>query len=291
MVGWLWFLGMLVPVIGVVQVGAQAMADRYTYLPLIGLFVMVVFAVDTQVSRFDGRRAKVATTAVMLIACVGFIALIAGARQQAFYWRDSMSLLGRAAEVTSDHPVVEAQYGVVLQRLGNHDEAARRYRLSLDRAPSNARTHNNLGRALQELGDTETAVAHYRKARLYAPDYVDAIVNLAGVIAMQGSFAEGTSLMSRAIELEPSTVDHRVNLGAVLRMQGRNEDAIARYEDALTAMPNEPRILFELGKTLLSAGRARDAIVRFEETLVLVPSFEPARNALLDARAQLGSGR
>jgi hypothetical protein len=97
--------------------------------------------------------------------------------------------------------------------------------------------------------------------------------------------------MSRAIELEPSTVDHRVNLGAVLRMQGRNEDAIARYEDALTAMPNEPRILFELGKTLLSAGRARDAIVRFEETLVLVPSFEPARNALLDARAQLGSGR
>jgi tetratricopeptide (TPR) repeat protein len=291
MVGWLWFLGMLVPVIGVVQVGAQAMADRYTYLPLIGLFVMVVFAVDTHVSRFDGRRAKVATTAVMLIACVGFIALIAGARQQAFYWRDSMSLLGRAAEVTSDHPVVEAQYGVVLQRLGNHDEAARRYRLSLDRAPSNARTHNNLGRALQELGDTETAVAHYRKARLYAPDYVDAIVNLAGVIAMQGSFAEGTSLMSRAIELEPSTVDHRVNLGAVLRMQGRNEDAIARYEDALTAMPNEPRILFELGKTLLSAGRARDAIVRFEETLVLVPSFEPARNALLDARAQLGSGR
>jgi Flp pilus assembly protein TadD len=287
MVGWLWFLGMLVPVIGVVQVGAQAMADRYTYLPLIGLFVMVVFAVDTYVLRFDGGRAKVAKTAVTLIAGVVFIALIAGARQQTSYWRDSMLLFGRAAEVTPDHPVVEAQYGVALQRFGNYDEAARRYRLSLVRAPSNARTHNNLGQVLQELGDTETAVTHYRKARLYAPDYVDAIVNLAGAIAMQGRFSEGTSLMSMAIELEPSTVDHRLNLGAILRMQGRNEDAIERYEDALTEIPNEPRILFELGKTLLSAGRARDAIMRFEETLVLVPGFEPARNALLDARAQL----
>jgi hypothetical protein len=176
-VGWLWYLGMLVPVIGLVQVGNQAMADRYTYLPLVGLFVIIAWGAAELISRWSSRQIllrRLATVCAvsMLVAC------IAATRSQVRYWRNSVSLLERALEVSPTNAQVHYDLGIVLGRRGRIDDAIEHYRDALRVAPGHFRAHNNLGIMLAKQGRFDEAVHHYREALRLEPRFTLARHNL-----------------------------------------------------------------------------------------------------------------
>jgi len=285
-VGWLWFAGMLVPVIGIVQVGGQAMADRYTYLPLIGLFIMVTYGPNQWIERRSARRFA-GLSALAVVACV--LAFIA--HQQTLVWRDSLTLLRHAATITPGNPIIDNHYGLALQKNGQLDEAIRHYRRALMFDPKNAITHSNLGRAVHEKGHTEEAIAHYRRAIDIASDYTSALSNLGAALADQGRLSEATSAFERALETAPDSAKLHANLATVLRIRGEYADAIAHYGRSVELAPDSAATHHGLGVALLDAERPGQARISFERALAIEPDFPGTQAQLSRAIEAIGAGR
>ena len=180
-VGWFWFLGTLVPVIGLVQVGAQAMADRYTYIPLVGLFIAAAWGVPGIVP--DGRLKKRGLAAA---ACVVLTALAAASWVQAGHWRSSVALFEHAVEVTRDNWFAENNLGFSLDMEGRKDEAIAHYRASIGIKPDFPVARNNLGAILAAQGEFAEAAVHFREALRAQPDYLPAHYNLGQVLERMG---------------------------------------------------------------------------------------------------------
>jgi len=232
-VGWLWFLGTLVPVIGLVQVGSQAMADRYTYIPLIGLFVVVVWGMD---DLFDGRRYKRSGLGALGAACAaGMVFLTSG---QAANWRDSVSLFSHAAEVTPLNPIVNNNLGTALEAEGRPAEAVNYYREAITKYPNYPDTYVNLGNALVSLGKFDEAVKQYRTAAELDPVNAKAHYNLGVVFQRRGEFEKALGHYRRALQLNPDYAEAHNNLGGVLAMQGHANQAIRHFRKALRLRPN-----------------------------------------------------
>jgi protein O-mannosyl-transferase len=214
-VGWFWFVGTLVPAIGLVQVGIHAMADRYTYVPLIGLFVMLVWGVSEAVPLARWRiRALAGGSVCLLAACAALTA------RQLGYWRDTETLFGRALQVAPENFVAQNILGGYYSGKGSYDEAILHYEASLKLKPDYAdpRTHNNLGYALANQGRTEEAVRHYREAIRLMPTYPDPHNNLGILLASQGRLDEAIREFQEALRLEPGFVQASNNL-AIARAQ------------------------------------------------------------------------
>ena len=183
-VGWFWYLGTLVPVIGLLQVGSQSMADRYTYLPLTGLFIAVCWLVPDLLRR-RSQRLTAGALAVLALA-----ALTASARLQVSYWRDTISLFRHATGVTEDNVVAYNNLGAALGRAGRNEEAIRALSESLRIAPNAAKAHYNLAILQSRSGDREGAIAGYRKALAIDPAFRSARKNLAVQLYYNGEYAE-----------------------------------------------------------------------------------------------------
>ena len=215
-VGWLFYLGTLVPVIGLVQVGNQRMADRYTYLPYIGLFVLLVWWLsDRFASSSRGRRG---------LAAAGITALLASAAlasRQVRVWKDSLTL--------NEHAV-----GAV---------------------PDNHHAHLNLGVALYQLGQAEAAAAHFREVVRILPEWAPGHHNLGAAMLSSGQREEGVRQLAEAVRLMPSRIDYRVDLAAALLAQGRAGEAAAQLEEALRREPDHARARATLARLRLKAGR------------------------------------
>jgi tetratricopeptide (TPR) repeat protein len=243
-VGWFLYLGMLVPVIGLVQVGLQAMADRYTYLPLIGVFVAVSWGVGEVAARPGMRRRAVCA------ACAGALLLLSSASWvQAGRWRDSITLFSHALRVT--------------QR--------------------NWLAHTNMGIALQKLGRIQEAVVQYREAIRIYPGFSAAHVNLGAAVAAQGRYSEAISEYRQAIRLSPRSLPAHINLGAALGEQGRYEDAVAACMEALKIDPYSPVVHDNLGNLLVRMGLVEEGIGHIREALRLQPDYAKARESLYRA--------
>ena len=232
-VGWLWYLFTLVPVIGLVQVGLQAMADRFTYVPLIGLFIVIAWGVPELMKRYGHRQ---------ILLGVGSMAVLTGLSISSWfqvrYWENSITLYEHAIQVTTNSYLPHLNLGVALFDLGKIDEAISHYQEVLRIKPNNAEAHNNLGVAVIKLGKIEAAIAHYLRAIQLEPQYAEAHNNLGNALAEQGKLNEAITYYSQALKIKPTYVKAHNNLGVALARQGRFDKAIARFKKALELQPD-----------------------------------------------------
>jgi tetratricopeptide (TPR) repeat protein len=238
LVGWLWFLGTLVPVIGLVQVGIAAMADRYTYFPLIGVFIAVTFGVCDLAGRFQFPKAAVAVAAGLTLA--GCLVLT---ENQLRYWRDSETLFVHALAVTKDNHVAHVDLGVALELKGELNEALAEYRIAEQLAPELYHVHNNIGRLLDNLGHPNEALAEYRQAVLLKPS-LPSLHNSTGVVLAElGRFDEAMSQFKEAAQLDPTYPWSHFEIGKMRLKQGRDAEAIDEFRAALRIDPKNFEIL------------------------------------------------
>ena len=259
-VGWLWFLGTLVPVIGLVQVGDQAWADRYTYLPLVGLFVSLVWAVAEFI-----KQPLVLRT---LAATVGVAMLVATSRQLS-YWQNTWTLFDHANKVTQDNYMAITVLASQLAQQGKLDEAVAMYHTALSYKPTFPETHFFLGNAFDQLGRPDEAVAEYEKALWFKPMQEQTHIFLGLVLGKQKKFAEAITHYQAALRLNPDSAVTHNNLARIYHTQGRLGEAVEHYAAALKLNPKLALAHNNLGILLLQQGRLAEGTVRLREALRL----------------------
>ena len=197
--GWLWYLGTLVPVIGLVQVGVQAMADRYTYVPLIGVLIMVAWGVPELLKKWRHRNAALATLAVIILCIFSFVTW-----KQVQYWQNSITLFTHALDVDNQITILlTAIWGIVCSRRENLKRPSIIIPKPFGFVQIATDENNNLGIALQEQGRVEEAISHYVEAIRLNPNYIKAYVNLGEALASQGKFTEAMAVFSKALQIKP----------------------------------------------------------------------------------------
>jgi Flp pilus assembly protein TadD len=233
LMGWLWFCGTLVPVIGLVQVGEQAMADRYTYIPSLGMLIVVIWGAYelTRSWRYQELALSVAGCAVIVL-CLGLT------RQQLGHWKDSESLFRHALEVTENNYLAHNDLGTALDRKGQTDEAISQFRTAIRLTPDYAEAHNNLGIALVEKGQTDEAISQFQEAIRLKPDDAEAHSNLGNALVEKGQTDEAISQYQEAIRLKPDDAEAHNNLGSALVKKGQTDEAINQYQEAIRLKPD-----------------------------------------------------
>ena len=239
LVGWLWYVVTLVPVIGLVQVGSQAMADRYTYVPLIGPFVMLAFALP------DRPRRTVAAAALALI-----VAFSAGAYRQAGFWSDSVALFTRSIAVTKDNAVAENNLARALFDRGQIESAVAHCAEAVRIAPDMGDAQANLVRGLLALGRNEEAVSRVRDALRSRPNDSRTHVNAGLIERMAGQNDAAEASFRTALRLDPTDQEAHLNLGAILAERGRRDEATAEFETAVRLRPGDARARQALARLL-----------------------------------------
>jgi tetratricopeptide (TPR) repeat protein len=260
--GWLWFLTALVPVIGIVQVGAQASADRYAYVPLIGLFIVVAWALEAWTGARRGARQ------VAVVSAASALALYAGAaRIQLSNWRDSISLYTHAIRVTRNNYLAFNNLGTLLDDLGRRDEAIACFQAALRVRPRFAFPRLNLSRALAAEGKSDEALALI--SDFVQADPSDALMQLemANLLCRSGKGDEAIGHYLEAIRLDSSSASAQADYAACLSRQGQFDEAAAALREARRLRPDDPAIRGNLGFALAKLGRFDDARAEFEFVL------------------------
>ena len=219
MVGWLWYLGTLVPVIGLVQAGPQAMADRFTYVPLIGLFVIVAWGLPDLLAGWRHRR-----IALSLAASAAISVLMTLSWLQVQLWKNGLTLSEHTLSVTSNNWLIHNNLGLVLARQGRLEEATTHYYEALRIKPDFAEAHNNLGLRLAKQGRLEEAIKHFSEAVRIKPDYADAHNSFGVALAKQGRFEEAINHFSEAVRIEPDYARAQNNLRRATRHIGNSPE-------------------------------------------------------------------
>jgi protein O-mannosyl-transferase len=278
--GWFWFLGTLVPVIGLVQVGVQSMADRYTYVPLTGLFIMVVWGGAEWCARLAlPRFVPAAVAAGVLAACA---VRTAG---QLEYWKDSETLFRHALAVTKDNYIAYLNLGLAQFDAGHPDEAIASYGRSLAINPDFGNTHNCLGVALAARHRLDEAAEHFNAALRTMPEPWKAHSNLGNVRLEQRRFPEAVAEYQLALQLCPGNIDALHNLGRAFALQGRNAEARKQFEAAIRLEPGYGPEYFQLGLVLAGQGDTAGAIREWQAALDLAPDWASPLNSLAWALA------
>lgn len=246
--GWLWYLLMLLPVIGLLQVGEQSHADRYTYLPQIGLLIALTWASADLIT--SGPRTRIAFGAASLIILVG---LTLEARRQTGYWKNNETLWRHALAVTPDNPVARRNLGQVLQDTGRIDEAVENYRRALSFDSRQVLAHTNLGVILLEKGNLREAIEHFETALKLRPTYVEAESNLGLALSESGHVEDSVEHLRRAIEIDPDFADAHYNLGTSLLSLRRLSESVTEYKKAVELNPLDERALNNLAWILSTA--------------------------------------
>jgi tetratricopeptide (TPR) repeat protein len=273
-VGWFWYLGMLVPVIGLVQVGMQSMADRYTYLPQIGLALAVVWGVAEICA---SRRLRLGCIVVPALAIPILMGL---AWKQASYWRNSETLWTRALACTTQNYIAENNLGVALANRGQVDAAIAHCRKALQIKPDYAVAYNDLGYILTQRRQLDAAVTHYQKALQLRPDYTEAHYNLGIVLSKAGQVEAAMAHYRKALKTQPDFAKARYNLGSLLARRGRIDEALVHFQKALEIMPYSAEIHNNMGIALADLGQTDKAIAHFRKALQINPSYAEARHNL-----------
>jgi tetratricopeptide (TPR) repeat protein len=235
-VGWLWFLGMLVPVIGILQVGRQGMADRYTYLPSIGLFLALVWEAAELAARSPTTRA---TRAALPAATLVLVAVLAVAcRSQVDTWKNSLTLFGHAIAVTDGNYLAHLNYGVAMAHDGHDAEAMAEYYKALAIEPNMMEAQAALGTALHQQGRSAQALPHLRKAVRLRPDSAQFRHTLAITLEDLGRHNEAIAELRKAVELNPRFADAEYGLGSIYLEQGKTAEALEHYQKALAINPD-----------------------------------------------------
>lgn len=306
LVGWLWYLGTLVPVIGFVQVGIQSMADRYTYIPAIGLFIIIVWGVSDLAMTAAGEGAgwrpwpegALAAVAAVVLALCAWLTV-----KQVQIWRNSETLFRHAIEATPRNYLaynnlgyflggkgktaeameyyeaslrINPTYEDALNNLGygyanqkKYAAAIEKYEAALRTRPRHPEVHNNLGNALAEMGRVDEAISHYKITLEQVPEHADAHNNLGIALAMKGKIEEAIPQFHLAIRYKPGNASAHSNLGNALAAQHKLDEAQKEYQETLRLKPDDARAHNNLGNVFAETGRVEEAIKEYREALRL----------------------
>jgi len=270
-VGWFFYLGTLIPVIGLVQIGNQAMADRYAYIPLMGLFLMVVWGLSEWVRAT--QFLKHLLTGVFL--CL-LLVLLWNTRIQLGYWRDNIALFSHALEVTSNNATAHVCLGSALAETGKLDEAAHHFYAALMIKPNDEMAHFNLAAYHLYEGDRQEALKELQQVLLYTQNKMveaNAHVQMAAIYSQMGNMAESKRHYREAIELDDMQYRAYLNLGVHLYLEGDLDGAISNISHSLEIFPNSAAY-FYLGQALERENRLSEALAAYYEALKISP--EPA---------------
>ncbi len=307
--GWFWFLGTLVPVIGLVQVGDQAMADRYSYITLTGLFIIIAWGLPELLGKWPHRKIALWASALIVL-----FALATQAHLQQRYWKDSITLFQHALEVTNDNYIAYANIadtfmkqgkfaeaispfnkalqiapnfvnfrinlGYALTNSGKLEEAVKEYEKILLTQPQNAIARNNLGAVLYRQEKFDQAAEEYRKSLQTEPDDPNVLNALGLALGRQGKLDEAIKYFTEALRIKPDFADAHTDLGYALVLQGNHNDAAVHFTEALQLDPNHAEAHYYLGQVLAQRGKINEAIVHFEEALRLKPDWVEPMNDL-----------
>lgn len=267
--GWLWFLGTLVPVIGLVQVGAQAMADRYMYIPSIGLLILIVWGIDALISWVPSSSASKSVIIGSSIAAL--VACLVCTRVQIGYWRDSETLFRHAIAAVPDNYLGYDNLGKALDDLGRKDDAVSAWRKAIEFVPGYAEAQYNLGTVLLTQGKTEEAISHLQVAIKAAPRDANAHQNLGNAYLKLGKLSEATAQYAEAAALEPNVPIFQRVLGSVLLRQSKWKEAALVLSDAIRLEPASAEANRNMGVALIHQGRGAEALASFREAVRLQP--------------------
>jgi tetratricopeptide (TPR) repeat protein len=282
--GWFWYLVTLLPVIGLVQVGSQSMADRYMYLPSIGLSMMVCWSLpDSVLSQRPWKRIAGPGAAAVLVICAGL------SRIQVGYWKNSETLFRHALEVTRNNWLAHYNLGVTLEQQGRLDDAIAHYEQAVRIRRDYADAWNNLGGVLARLGRVQEAIPRYQQALRIRPDLAEAHYNLGLALKQVGRVQEAISQYEQALKIKPDYADAYNNLGNILWQTGNVEAAITNYQQAVRLKPHLAEAHSNLGIALMRLGRSREAIPHFEQALRYKSDSAEAHYALGLALEQTGN--
>ena len=275
-VGWFWYLGTLLPVIGLVQIGGQQMADRYTYVPLIGPFIAVTWLAPTLVPAGRGRRCFLPALAAVIL-----IALATVAWRQTSRWRNTVVLFEHALASTKNNGLAHGNLGSALAHLHRWDQATYHLRRAVDLSPDNAKAHINLGDVLARKDRLSEADWHFREARRLRPDLADRIYDVRGAaLASLGRFDEAIRLFRKAVAFNPDNSEARVDLAGVLFRQQKLDEAIGHLREALRLNPHSTKAHFVLGLALYRQNDLDGAQKHLRRAIELEPKHPDAHNSL-----------
>ena len=274
-VGWFWYLGTLVPVIGLMQVGNQSIADRYTYFPSIGIAIILACGIYYLLPKEKLHRIiLIPATAIILVAST-FLTW-----QQCGYWKNSISLFTHVVQVTNDNYLAHNSLGSALAAEGKNQEAIAHFREAFEINPTSALALTNLCMFLVAEGKNQEAIAYYFAAIQVNPDHFEANYNLAELFVKQNKLDQAILHFREAVRITPSSFAALNNLGVNLEGQLKHDEAIFYYRRALLIEPQNPGIYFNLGVALGNKGELKEAIEHFRQAINLKPDYEEARRAL-----------
>lgn len=284
LVGWIWYLCALLPVIGLIQVGGQSRADRYTYLPLVGLFIMVAWGIPKIP---EGRRylnIALGSAAIILICALAIVA-----RKQVHYWKNDIELWGHAVQVTPADYFLRSNLGMALVAGRDLEAALDQYGEAMRLKPdysygkwklsdAYAETHNTFGVSLFNKGLWREAMAHYEEALRIKPGMAEAHGNLGTIFAIQGKTAEAVTEFEKALKINPQNPEMQYNMGLILAKQGLTDEAAVHYRKALEIKPRYAEPQKELGDAFLIKGKLNEAIEQYSKALEIKPDFAQAHS-------------
>jgi tetratricopeptide (TPR) repeat protein len=278
--GWLWYLVMLLPVLGILQVGWQAHADRYTYLPQIGLYFALAWFIRELTVSWRHRHAVLGARGGVII-----VLFAAMAWKQTTYWSNTESLWRHAIEVTPRNYVAFTNLGDALLQQGRFDEAMAKYEVSLGLSPNHADAENGLASALARQGQYEQAIDHFKKAIASRPQDPEYHNNFGNTLCQEGLLDEGIREYEKALQLRPDRVEihnaeTQFNLANALLRKGQIDDAIAHYHESLQIQPNDVDTHTSLATALMRKGMPAEAIREFQIALEISPQSVNALNYL-----------
>ncbi len=273
-VGWLWFLGTMVPVIGLIQVGSQAMADRYAYVPYIGLFLMLVWGgFEVLRNRFSTR-----TIAVAAILCV--IALAFVSHRQVFFWKDTLTLFSRALDVTENNAFAHSNVAGALILKNDIDKALYHCEKAISLNPDDYNTLIRIARIYSLKGRNDEAISALSKAIRIGPDRVRAYDDLYFLLMQKGEAKRALQVYAKAVEVVKDNPDIYYHYGTALARQGYYDDSLIHYRKALHLRPEHVDIIINVGIVLMILGKNDDAIYYFKKALEINPQHATAHYQL-----------
>jgi len=283
LMGWLWFVGTLVPVIGLVQVGSQAMADRYMYLPSVGVLILVAWG-----ARELARRSAGWANFLSFVAVITVLLCIGPTRQAIALWKNSETLFRHAIKVTADNSIAQNNLASALNQQGRTNEAISGFREALRISPGYAAPHMNLGNLLAAQGFTNEGLAELQKAVQADPADFQARYSLGYQLLKFGQTDAAISQFKAAIDFRTNDPGSFKLLDSLLLKNGQTNAALSQLQDAVKLLPSNPAIRYELGNLLVNNAQTDDAIHQFQEAIRLKPDFFEAHNNLASLLSKQG---
>jgi Flp pilus assembly protein TadD len=281
--GWFWFVGTLIPVIGIVQVGSQAYADRYTYISYIGLFIMLAWLAPQLLSKLPQRKIVLGLSMVLVLTALGICA-----HRQVGYWKNGITLFSHAIKATRNNYVAYNNLGLAYNDIGRAAEAMEDFKQAIKIKPYYAEAHTNLGTVYTKLGRWQDAMDAHKEAIKIKPGLAVAHNNLGVVYTKLGRWQEAVDALKQTIKIKPDLIIAYNNLGVAYDCLGRTADAIDAFKQAIKFKPDNAEAYYNLGRVFNDQDRWPEAIDAYKQAIKIMPDLAVAHNNLGYAYLAIG---